>query len=157
MDKIDSFAPADILEAAAANLHFVLAGGFFILLLILIPVILRSVKKSKVRKIAPDFKLLSFQISPLGKDAWLRLRNDGHLAVLKDLQFKKRTNLIVKNAFRENKVGKGVTVSLFLQATTQDRIREDFAAEILYADAKGHLYRQTLKLDSKIMQAAKLL
>ena len=101
--------------------------------------------------------LHNFQISPLGKDAWLRLRNEGQLAVLKDLKFKKRNDIQTKTNFRDVKIGQGNTTSLFLHGIGQDRIREDFEVEFMYSDAKGHLYKQTLKLEGKIMQKAKLL
>ena len=137
-------------------MYWAIAGGV-LFLLILIPIILRSVKKSKANKIKPILILHSFQISPLGKDAWLRLRNVGQLAVLKELKFKKRNDIISKTNFREVKIGQGNTTSLFLQGTGQNRIREDFDIEFLYSDAQGHLYKQVLKLDGKVMQKAKLL
>jgi hypothetical protein len=137
-------------------MYWAIAGGV-LFLLILIPIILRSIKKSKAAKIKPALVLHSFQISPLGKDAWLRLRNVGQLAVLKDLKFKKRNDIISKTNFREVRVGQGNTTSLFLQGTGQNRIREDFEIEFLYSDAQGHLYKQVLKLDGKVMQKAKLL
>ena len=62
-----------------------------------------------------------------------------------------------KTNFREVSIGQGNTTSLFLHGTGQDRIREDFEVEFLYADAKGNLYKQVLKLDGKVMQKAKLL
>jgi len=130
--------------------------GSSLFLLLLIPIILRSVKKSKANKVKPDLILHSFQISPLGKDAWLRLRNEGQLAILKDLKLKKRQDIRTKTNFREVKISQGNTTSLFLNATGQERIREDFEIEILYADALGHLYKQVLKLEGKMMMKAKL-
>ena len=137
-------------------MYWAIAGGV-LFLLILIPIILRSIKKSKADKIKPILVLHNFQISPLGKDAWLRLRNEGQLAVLKDLKFKKRNDIQTKTNFRDVKIGQGNTTSLFLHGIGQDRIREDFEVEFMYSDAKGHLYKQTLKLEGKIMQKAKLL
>lgn len=137
-------------------MYWAIAGGI-LFILILIPIILRSIKKSKANKIKPALVLHSFQISPLGKDAWLRLRNVGQLAVLKDVKFKKRQDILSKTNFREVRIGQGNTTSLFLQGTGQNRIREDFEIEFLYSDAQGHLYKQVLKLDGKVMQKAKLL
>ncbi len=132
-------------------------AGAILFLLILIPIILRSIKKSKANKIKPVLLLQSFQISPLGKDAWLRLRNVGQVAILKDLKFKKRNDIQSKTNFRDVKIGQGNTTSLFLHGMGQERIREDFEVEFLYSDAQGHLYKQVLKLDGKVMQKAKLL
>jgi len=136
--------------------YWAIAGGI-LFLLILIPIILRSIKKSKASKIKPILVLHSFQISPLGKDAWLRLRNEGQLAVLKDIKFRKRSDIQSKTNFREVKIGQGNTTSLFLHGVGQDRIREDFEVEFMYSDAQGHLYKQVLKLEGKVMQKAKLL
>ena len=155
MDKIESFSLENFDLFSDINLYWVGGGAALLLLSIIIALTLRGVKKSKARKIAPDLTFQAFQISPLGKDAWLRLRNTGHLAVLKDVKFKKRKDILVKGAFRENKIGTDTTVNLFLHATQQDRIREDFDIEILYSDAKGRLYRQNLKLDGKVMMKAK--
>ncbi len=137
-------------------MHWAIAGGI-LFILILIPIILRSIKKSKADKIKPALLLHSFQISPLGKDAWLRLRNVGQLAILKDLKFKKRTDIQSKTDFREVRVEQGNTTSFFLHGMGQERIRENFDVEFLYSDAKGNLYKQVLKLDGKVMQKAKLL
>lgn len=157
MDKIDN--PTEQILSYLQNiepLYLAIVGGIF-LLLVLIPIILRSMKKSKAGKVKPDLVLHSFQISPLGKDAWLRLRNEGQLAILKDLKFKKRQDIQSKTSFREVKVGQGNTTSLFLHAMTQERIREDFEVEILYADSLGHLYKQVLSLNGqKMMMKAKL-
>jgi hypothetical protein len=136
--------------------YWAIAGGI-LFFLILIPIILRSVKKSKANKLKPILVLHNFQISPLGKDAWLRLRNEGQLAILKEMKFKKRNDIQPKTNFREVKIGQGNTTSLFLHGTGQERIREDFEVEFLYSDAQGHLYKQVLKLDGKVMQKAKLL
>lgn len=137
-------------------MYWAFAGGI-LFLLILIPIILRNIKKSKANKIKPALILHSFQISPLGKDAWLRLRNVGQLAVLKDLKFKKRNDIQSKTNYKEVRIDQGNTTSLFLHGTGQERIRENFEVEFLYSDAKGNLYKQILKLDGKVMQKAKLL
>lgn len=133
------------------------AAVFLILILILIPILLRSNKRSKAKKVAPNILLQSFQISPLGRDGWLRLRNEGELAVLKDFQIKGRKDIGVKTNFREIKIQKGNTYSLFLQAIATERIREDFEVVFMYTDTIGNNYRQVLKVGDKTMMKTKLL
>lgn len=136
-------------------LYWAIAGGV-LFVLILVPIIARSIKKSKANKVKPELVLHSFQISPLGKDAWLRLRNEGQLAVLKDMKFKKRNDIEFKTNFREVKIANGNTAGLFLHAKSHERIREDFEIEMLYADSLGYVYKQLLRLDGRVMMQAKL-
>ena len=74
-----------------------------------------------------------------------------------DVKIKNRTDVGVKSDYREVKIQTGGTTSLFLQATTQNRIREDFEIDLLYADTIGNLYTQRLRLHDKIMLKAKLM
>lgn len=136
---------------------YLVIGVAVMLLLILLPIILRSIKKGKAGKVKPDIVLKSFQISPLGRDAWLRLRNEGHLAVLQDVKVKKRKDILVKTNFKDVKMPSQGTTSLFLNALGEERIREDFELELLYIDSIGNHYRQKLRLEDKVMHRAKLL
>lgn len=157
MESVQIYAEKAWTLIQATEPLYLAIGGAVLFLLLLIPIILRSVKKSKANKVKPDILLKSFQISPLGRDAWIRFRNEGDLAVLKDVKIKKRKDLTVKSDFREVAIQKNGTTSLFLNALGDHRIREDFELELLYSDSIGNLYRQRLRLSDKIMLQPKLL
>lgn len=135
---------------------YLIVVGVILLLSIIIPIVLRSIKKGKADKVKPNLNLKSFQVSPLGRDAWLRLNNNGHLAILKEIKIKKRKDIIVSTDFRNIKINQSGTASLFLNANGEHRIRENFEVEFIYADSIGNLYKQRLNLENKVFSKAKL-
>ena len=126
------------------------------MLLIIIPMIIRSNKRGKARKIAPDIGLHSFQVAPLGRDAYLRLKNDGHPAIIKALEFKKRQDIGIKNHYFDYRLEPQKVYGLLLNAKGKERIAADFEVILHYNDEAGNQYKQVFRVAENMAQQAKL-
>ncbi len=127
-----------------------------LLLLVSLPFILSGRRKKKREQVKPLLALESFQISPLGRDAFLKIKNNGEVATLTSLFVRDRRDIIVKNAFAGHELGRGKVYSILLEATADEKINVDFNVEITYFDQMRNVYRQTLDLQSNTTKSPKL-
>lgn len=132
------------------------AGGGGLLLLMIWSSFGKSRKKHKIKKSAPELKVHTFQVSPLGRDAFFKIRNDGELATLSELSFIGRSDIVVKNALAGHRIEKNKIYGLLLEAAAQNKIDPNFSIELTYLDKMGNVYRQAFELDTKVALPAKL-
>lgn len=131
--------------------------GAGLLVLIFLNGLRRSAKKRKaLKKIAPKLNLHAFQIAPLGRDAFFKLRNDGELATLTGIAIKGRNDILIKNQVVGHKVEKEKVYSILLEASSTTKIAENFTIELSYFDQTGNNYKQAFPLSQKIAKQAKL-
>ncbi len=132
------------------------AGGGVLLLLILFLAFRNSGKKRKARQVAPRIKIHAFQLSPLGRDAYLKLRNDGDVATISNLQIKGRNDIAVKNAFAGHQLEREKIYGLLLEATGKRKIKKDFVVEVTFLDQLGNVYRQHFAIGNQTAKQARL-
>lgn len=132
------------------------AGGGGLLLLLIWSSFGKARKKRNIKKVAPELKVHTFQVSPLGRDAFFKIRNDGEMATLSELNFIGRSDIVVKNALAGHQIRKNKIYSLLLEAASQNKIDPNFSIELTFLDTKGNVYRQAFELDTKVALPPKL-
>jgi hypothetical protein len=120
------------------------AGGFVVILL-LRWIIKRAnkPKKVKVRQQAsnqsPGLQLHTFQIAPLGRDAFLKIHNTGEPVTLTKLEFLDRQQIRVKNAIAGHKLDKDKIYSVLLEAEGNTKLNDGFTVKLTYLTPQGRV------------------
>ncbi len=133
------------------------AIGAALFLLFLLPVIGASRRKKRRRKVAPQLALEAFQISPLGRDAFLKFKNNGEVATISAIAVRGRNDLVFKNAFAGHTIEKGKTYSILMETVTQDKITHNFSMELTFFDQHRNVYRQIFDLSNLTTRPPKLM
>lgn len=122
-------------------------GGGFLLFMIIVMAIRRSRKSRRVRvKKASNIRLHSFQIAPLGRDAFVKIRNTGEPAVLSGLKILGRDDMVIKNAFAGQKIDQNKEYGIFLEVNGKEKIQPGFQLEVTVLGPNGQVQKSTLKV-----------
>ena len=165
MDEINSEKILEVLEEyyeKAKNFaeqltpeQWAMIGGG-VLLLYLISSLRRRAKRRRAAKlIAPNLVLHTFQIAPLGRDAFFKARNIGEVATIIQVAIKGRDDIQVKNAITGHKIGKEKICSLLLETSSLNKIDKNFTIELTFLDQKGNTYKQDFPLQQNSAKQAK--
>ncbi|MDX1942736.1 MAG: hypothetical protein SFU99_19390 [Saprospiraceae bacterium] len=153
----------DTLLAEAKNLiqfftltHWAIIGGVLLLLFVILPLASASRRRKRRAKVAPQLILEAFQVSPLGRDAFLKIKNNGETATFTSLFVKSRRDIVFKNAFAGHQLDRGKTYSVLLEAVAQEKITHNFSIELTYFDQMRNVYRQTFDLSRNATRKPKL-
>lgn len=119
------------------------AGGGALVLLILVSTVRKTAARRRERRLAPKLVLEAFQISPLGRDAFVKIQNQGEKAILTTIAFQGRKDLAVKNALAGHHLEKDRAYSILLETTGPEKIDDNFSIELSYMDTRNNVYRQT--------------
>lgn len=118
------------------------AGGFVVLLLFRW-IIKRSRRPKKV-KVKPTvtqqgkgLQLHTFQIAPLGRDAFLKIQNISDSVTLTKLEIPDRHNIRVKNALAGHKLDKNKIYSILLEAEGNTKLEDGFTVKLTYLTSHG--------------------
>lgn len=136
-------------------LHWAIAGVVLLLIFIIIAVKASQGRKRR-EKVAPKLMLEAFQISPLGRDAYLKIKNNGEPATLTSLFVRGRRDIVFKNAFAGHQLEKGKVYGILMEAASQEKIAANFSVELTYFDAKRNVYRQSFDLGNNATRQPKL-
>lgn len=152
MQDLKAFATTPSTERLVA-----LGVVIFLVLLLIVLNINRRTRKKRAFLYAPRLFLESFQISPLGKDAYLKIGNMGASGTLTQFQVNGRQDLMVKNQVAGHKLERGEQYRILLEAAGQQKINSDFTFSLTYMDARQNVFQQEFDLRKKSAQKAKLL
>ena len=133
------------LQAYDPLLIFGVGIGVLILFTLLLVIIVRSVSRSRIKH--PGLVIQSFQIAPLGRDAFLKLNNPGGGVTLTSTVVTGRADVIVKNQVAGHVITQGGTYSLLIEATADQRLRSDFELHFTFFDAEKKVYQQQFSLN----------
>ncbi len=135
-----------------------LIGGGIALILILSASLSASKrrKKRKAQQAAPLLSLDAFQISPLGRDAYFKVLNNGQPARLSNLSIKGRNDVAVKNAVAGHELRPGESYRILLEATGNQKLNNNFTIELSYVDLIGNVYQQAFALNQQVAKQPKL-
>lgn len=136
--------------------QWAIIGGAALFLFVLLPLYLRFRRRRRLRKFAPQIQLESFQISPLGRDAFFKIKNNGEQATLISLFIRGRRDIVFKNSFVGHELHRDKSYSILMEATAKDKISENFMIELNYLDRIGNVYKQAFDLNAKNARQAKL-
>lgn len=135
--------------------HWAIAGAFLLLIFIIIAVNAAQRRKRR-EKVAPKLMLEAFQISPLGHDAYLKIKNNGEPATLTSLFVRGRRDIVFKNAFAGHQLERGKTYGILMETASPEKIAANFSVELTYFDAKRNVYRQSFDLGNNSSRQPKL-
>ncbi len=123
--------------------------GMGVLLLI---IILRKIFRSKSKKTASPkrkgggakgtLSIHSYQIAPLGRDAFLKIKNNGPTITLTQLSIANQ-NILIKNALAGQKIDEGKIYSILLESKDANKIPEGLEIEVTFLNSK-HLAEKQL-------------
>lgn len=141
----------EALTAPVNPLYILLPVGFLFFIIFLVFIAKSNKRKSIARRNAPDLVIDAFQVSPLGRDASLRIKNHGEVATITHLQLKGRHDLKIKNWVAGQQLEKLKANRMFLEAQGINRIDENFMLEVDYTDRLGNQYRQVLPISKTVV------
>ena len=133
------------LQAYDPLLVFGVGIGGLILFIILLVLIIRAVSRSRVKH--PGLVIQSFQIAPLGRDAFLKLNNPGVGVTLSAVVVTGRADVVVKNQVAGQAISQGGTYSILIEATADQRLRSDFQLHFTFFDSEKKIYQQQFSLN----------
>lgn len=127
------------------------AGLGVLLLLIIIRKLIRSKKKKK--KAPKSFKknskgalsIHSYQVAPLGRDAFLKIKNNGPTITLTQLTIF-NPEVSIKNALAGQQIDKGKIYSILLESKNAKKIPEELKIEVTFLNAKHLAEKQSFTL-----------
>lgn len=139
--------PTSWLDATglSAEQLLLLGGGVALLLFVVWPLV-AAIRRSRVRR-APTLAITSFQIAPLGRDAFLKLHNPSEAITLTAVQLHGRTDVQVKNAVAGQQLSHQGDYRLLLEATEDQRLTADFDIEFTFANADRRSFKQRFSLN----------
>ncbi|MCG8329238.1 MAG: hypothetical protein MI974_16200 [Chitinophagales bacterium] len=134
------------------------AAGLFIILLIAISMMSgKRRRKKKAKTVAPRLSLQGFQVSPMGRDAYLKVLNNGQLAHITDLSIKGRRDISVKNEVAGHQMPSGESYRILLESVGAEKLSNNFTIELTYMDQLGNVYQQNFPMKQQIAKPAKLI
>ena len=135
----------------------IIGGG--IVLILLLAASLSSAKrrrKRKAQKAAPALSLDAFQVSPLGRDAYFKVLNNGQPARLSNMAIKGRKDVAMKNDVAGHELQSGESYRFLLEASGTQKLNSDFTIELSYVDLVGNVYQQAFALNQQVAKQPKL-
>lgn len=133
------------LQAYDSQTIIIVGAGGLILLLILIWLLsklFRSGKKSQ------GIIVQSFQLAPLGRDAFLKITNPGDSVTLLFANIIGREDVIIKNEVAGQKIPAAGSYSILLEAAGEQRLNKNFSVQFTFVDEQKQTYHQVFSLDS---------
>ncbi len=134
----------EALQAYDPVLVFGVGFGLLVLLIIIIALIRRSMRRARLRN--RGLVIQSFQIAPLGRDAFLKVANPGTPITLLSLRLIGRNDLKVKNELTGQQLALSGTYSILLEAVGDRRLDANFQIELTFADEQKNHYQQLFSL-----------
>ena len=128
--------------------HFVAIGLLLFALILFLSAKTKKQKHQKLLAHAPKLSLKDFQVAPLGKDAFFKIKNEGEQATISQLDIIGRADLMVKNDYAGHQIEKDKEYRIFLESAGHQKIEKDFSLEITFVDPQGHIYKQLVPLSS---------
>ncbi len=141
----------ELIEQYFASLsipHFVAIGLLLFALILFLSSNAKQRKEQKLLLKAPKLLLKDFQVAPLGKDAFFKIRNEGEAATISQLDIIGRADLMVKNDYAGHQIDRDKEYRIFLESAGHQKIEKDFSIEITFAGPNGHIYKQIVPLSS---------
>lgn len=121
-------------------------GGGFLFFLIIIMAIRRSGRKKTPIGKAKSIRLHSFQIAPLGRDAFVKIKNLGEAATLSELKIIGRDDMVIKNAYAGQKIAHNKEYGIFLEVAGNNKIQAGFTLEVTVLGPNGQVQKSALKV-----------
>ena len=140
---VDSLSPDQKIMAAA---------GLGVLLLLLI--IRKLIRSKKKKKKSPKTKtgytkgalsIHSYQVAPLGRDAFLKIKNNGPTITLTQLTIF-NPDVSIKNVLAGQKIDEGKVYSILLESKNAKKIPEELKIEVTFLNAKHLAEKQSFTL-----------
>lgn len=126
---------------------YLMAGGGGLVLLIGLLVALRVNRRGGGRQASPQLQVASFQLAPLGRDAFLKITNQGEKAVLSSGKIIGRNDVLIKNTLAGHEISRDGSYSLLLEAVGNERLQANFAVELTFVDEHRRGFQQTFFLN----------
>ncbi len=126
---------------------YLMAGGGGLIVLFGLIAATRMNSRKKEAAQAPSLRISSFQIAPLGRDAFMKLENTGEQATLSAIAVKGRRDVIIKNEVAGQVIPKAGTYSILFEVSGQHRLAPNFTIELTYIDQRHKAYLQVFGLD----------
>ena len=132
-------------------------GGMLILIILLSMAGGKRRKKKQAKQIAPNIIISTFQISPLGRDAYFKVFNQGQMAKLSNVSIRGKGHIRVKNAVAGHELQPSESYRILLETTGNKKMTKDFIIELTYMDQMGNVYRQDFPIGQQSAQQPKLI
>jgi hypothetical protein len=89
----------------------------------------------------------SFQLAPLGRDAFLKLTNPGNPVTLLHAKVIGRNDVVVKNEVAGQQIPSSGSYSILLEAGGEQRLDKDFSVQFTFVDEERRAYNQVFSLN----------
>ena len=146
-----------IQEPTTTSLYISIGVVVFLLLTLLVVLVNRRARKERAYRYAPRLVLDSVQVSPLGRDVYVKITNAGPPAVFTKLDIKGRRDLIVKNQIAGHRIERNTPYRILLEATGTEKVTPNFTMVLTFLDAQGNVFTQEFDLARTLAQKPRLL
>jgi len=144
--------------ASTGPIEWGIAGGGVLIVVLLLSISGgRRRKKRRAKRVAPSLVISTFQVSPLGRDAYFKVHNQGQTAQLTKVNIRGKGHIRPKNAVAGHELKPLESYRILLEATGSKKISKDFIIELTYMDQLGNVYRQDFPLGQQAAQQPKLI
>jgi hypothetical protein len=141
---MESIPLPECLQGYSPQLLIALVAGGLIVLLIFVWLI---AKLFRGRIKTSGIVVQSFQLAPLGRDAFLKITNPGEPVILLHAQVIGRSDVIVKNDVTGQQIPTGGSYSILLEAGGDRRLDKDFSFQFTFVDEQRRAYHQVYSLN----------
>lgn len=124
----------------------VLIGGAAMGLILLLVFIWLLGKLFRARVTTQGIVVQSFQLAPLGRDAFLKITNPGEPVTLLQTQVLGRNDIVVKNQVAGQQLASGGSYSILLEAGGDQRLDSNFSLQFTFVDQQRRAYHQVFSL-----------
>lgn len=135
------------------------AGGVLIVLILisgLVAMTRNRSRKRRIRQAAPQISVNQFRISPLGRDAYFRLQNNGPDARLTRLEFKGRNNILLKNQIGGHLLAQGESYRILLELAGNQKSHDNLYFTLTFLDGSGNVFEQIFELNTQTSKQPKV-
>jgi hypothetical protein len=156
MELLNEWWPTIREAALAVDPIYWASGGGLLLVLITVFSLRKKTHRKRLNAVAPRLQLQSFQVAPLGRDAFFKLRNGGEPATISSLTVTNRNDIKIKNSIAGHQLEKDREYSILLEAVGAQKIDRDLIFELTYVDQLGNVYQQSLQTGNSTGAAPKI-
>ncbi len=101
-------------------------------------------RKSRKKKQAPKLVVEDYRVSPLGRDAFLKVKNEGATATVGLLKIQTIPGVKIKNQLAGQVLEKGAPCRILLESDERSKLMRKLSFEVTLLGPAGKVFKQRL-------------
>jgi hypothetical protein len=126
---------------------FLVLGGGLVLAILVLWLLFALVRRGGLKPAGHGLAIQSFQLAPLGRDAYLKVINPGVPVTLSAVTILGRADVSIKNEVAGQILTSDGAYSILLEANGSERLVPDFSVQFTFVDTQRQAFQQVFTLD----------